>query len=194
MDNEEFLIHELAERAGVTVRTIRYYTIEGLLPQPVNRGKYAYYTMQHVHRLELIRQLKDAYLPLREIRQTLSSLSDVEVLARLQEHPPAVSERPPSAPAQSLPAKGDGTKALDYIAQLMGRQSSLRSHGEKPQPPPVQIQEPQAPYSGPPEQVWRRIELAPGVELHIRQPAEIFTPQTIQQILAGVRRQLQIKS
>jgi DNA-binding transcriptional MerR regulator len=190
MDNEEFLIHELAERAGVTVRTIRYYTIEGLLPQPVNRGKYAYYTMEHVHRLELIRRLKDAYLPLREIRQTLSSMSDGEVLARLHEHPPVGSEQPPSVPAPAQRAP----KALDYIAQLMDRQSSLRSHGEKPKPKPVQIREQPSLYADAPEQVWRRIELAPGVELHIRQPAESFTPQSIQQILAGVRRQLQIKS
>ena len=76
MEEEKFLIHELAEKAGVTVRTIRYYTNEGLLPQPEASGKYAYYSAAHLNRLELIRRMKDAYLPLREIRQTLVRLSD----------------------------------------------------------------------------------------------------------------------
>ncbi len=73
---ENLLIHELAERAKTTVRTIRYYTDEGLLPQPVMQGKYAYYTPNHIQRLELIQRLKNSYLPLKEIRQIMLSLSD----------------------------------------------------------------------------------------------------------------------
>ena len=38
-----YTIGELAERAGVTPRTIRYYTAEGLLPRPDTRGQYARY-------------------------------------------------------------------------------------------------------------------------------------------------------
>ncbi|MCL4562693.1 MAG: MerR family transcriptional regulator, partial [Chloroflexi bacterium] len=56
------LIHELARRAGVSVRTIRYYIEEGLLPPPGNLGRYSLYGEEYLDRLELIRQLKAAYL------------------------------------------------------------------------------------------------------------------------------------
>ncbi len=68
---KKFLINELAKRAKTTVRTIRYYTSEGLLPQPETDGKYAYYDENHLRRLELILRLKEAFLPLKEIRQIM---------------------------------------------------------------------------------------------------------------------------
>jgi DNA-binding transcriptional MerR regulator len=71
MTTEELLIHELAEKAGVSVRTIRYYIEEGLLPPPTYEGKYSFYSTAYLDRLELIRRLKDSYLPLREIREIM---------------------------------------------------------------------------------------------------------------------------
>ena len=38
MTAEEYLIGELAKKADVSVRTIRYYISEGLLPSPQSRG------------------------------------------------------------------------------------------------------------------------------------------------------------
>jgi DNA-binding transcriptional MerR regulator len=70
----QLLVHELAERAGVSVRTIRYYIAEGLLPAPTTRGRYAYYSEEYLDLIELIRRLKDAYLPLREIRSLVLNL------------------------------------------------------------------------------------------------------------------------
>lgn len=71
---DQLLIHELAERAGVSVRTIRYYIAEGLLPAPTTRGRYAYYSQEYLDLIELIRRLKEAYLPLREIRALVDKL------------------------------------------------------------------------------------------------------------------------
>ena len=79
MTQEELLIHELAEKAGVTVRTIRYYIEQGLLPEPKYQGRYSYYTLSFLDRLELIRRLKDSFLPLSEIREIMISLTDAEV-------------------------------------------------------------------------------------------------------------------
>lgn len=67
-------IDELAEQVGVSIRTIRYYISEGLLPGPESRGKSAQYGMEHLVRLRLIRQLVDERLPLRDIRVLLASL------------------------------------------------------------------------------------------------------------------------
>ncbi len=64
-------IGELAERSGVTVRTIHYYIEQGLLPAPPRRGKYGEFDPSYVDRLRLIRQLKAQHLPLSAIRRRL---------------------------------------------------------------------------------------------------------------------------
>ena len=59
MMNEQILIGELAKKAGVSVRTIRYYVMEGLLPSPEVRGRYTVYDEEYLNRIILIRYLKD---------------------------------------------------------------------------------------------------------------------------------------
>ena len=60
MTEEEFLINELAKKAGVSVRTIRYYMAQDLLQVPTSRGRYARFNQNHLDRLELIKKLKEA--------------------------------------------------------------------------------------------------------------------------------------
>lgn len=77
MENEEgreYSIGELAEEAGVSTRTIRYYVSEGLLPPPAGSGPHSRYTEAHRERLETIGRLKAQYLPLKEIRRRLVGL------------------------------------------------------------------------------------------------------------------------
>ena len=52
MDDARWKIDELAQRAGVTVDTIRYYGREGLLEPPERSGRHKLYGNQHVERLE----------------------------------------------------------------------------------------------------------------------------------------------
>jgi DNA-binding transcriptional MerR regulator len=182
MLEDQFLIHELAERARMTVRTIRYYTDEGLLPQPVTQGKYAYYTEVHLNRLELIRRMKNTYLPLREIREIMNSLTDEEVGKRLAEQTfftpkENLEENPDQPPAEP------GSNALQYISKLMNQQAGHRSEGtvSSSQPSPVRKKSGLLPEiksntshdaTSPPDgETWRRIALAPGVELHLLEPA-----------------------
>ena len=70
---------ELTEAAGVSVRTVRYYIAEGLLPPPRGAGPQSAYARGHLDRLRLIQRLKAAYLPLKEIRRRLAGLDDAEV-------------------------------------------------------------------------------------------------------------------
>ena len=99
-----YTIGELADLTGVTARTIRYYTAEGLLPPPDTRGRYALYGDEHVLRLRLIARLKDAYLPLSEIKARLECLNAAQLAQLLEER-----SQPP-APTGS---------AADYIAQVL---------------------------------------------------------------------------
>jgi len=82
---EGLMIKELADAAGVSVRTIRYYIAEGLLPAPASSGRYARYSEDTLLLLRLIQQLKDAFLPLAEIRRRVSGLDPDEIRAALDE-------------------------------------------------------------------------------------------------------------
>jgi DNA-binding transcriptional MerR regulator len=74
---------ELTEAADVSVRTVRYYIAEGLLPPPEGSGPRSAYAPGHLDRLRLIQRLKDAYLPLKEIRRRLAGLDDEAVRSLL---------------------------------------------------------------------------------------------------------------
>jgi DNA-binding transcriptional MerR regulator len=51
-------ISELAERTGISVRTIRFYAGMGLIPPPRVRGRLGLYDERHIARLELVRDLQ----------------------------------------------------------------------------------------------------------------------------------------
>jgi len=53
----ELTIDQLADRTGITVRTIRFYAGRGLLPPPQLRGRTGLYGPDHVARLGLVSEL-----------------------------------------------------------------------------------------------------------------------------------------
>jgi len=67
---------QLAERAEVTPRTIRYYIQIGLLPAPGTWGPGAHYDAAYLDRIREIKRLQRAHLPLAKIRQRLDSDRD----------------------------------------------------------------------------------------------------------------------
>jgi DNA-binding transcriptional MerR regulator len=72
--DEELTIDELATRTGMTVRTVRFYASEGLLPPPVKRGRIAYYSAPHRMRLELVKALQDHGYTLAAIERVLQRI------------------------------------------------------------------------------------------------------------------------
>lgn len=66
-----YTIDELAQKAGVPSRTIRFYQSAGALPGPEIRGRVAYYGDAHVERLKLIASLQDRGLRIKAIRDLL---------------------------------------------------------------------------------------------------------------------------
>ncbi|MEV8430006.1 MerR family transcriptional regulator [Streptomyces sp. HUAS 31] len=77
-----FTIGELARATGLTVRTIRYWSDEGVL-HPVTRssGGYRLYDAESVARLELIRTLRELGLGLDDVRKVVSGEKDVASVA-----------------------------------------------------------------------------------------------------------------
>jgi DNA-binding transcriptional MerR regulator len=65
----EYKLAELAEKAGLPARTVRYYSAEGLLPPPLGRGPRTHYNDEHLDVLEKIKTMKTSGLTLEQIRQ-----------------------------------------------------------------------------------------------------------------------------
>ncbi|NVI86288.1 MerR family transcriptional regulator, partial [Actinomadura sp. BRA 177] len=70
----ELTVDELASRAGVTVRTVRFYAGRGLLPPPKLRGRTGLYGPDHLARLELVRELQSLGLTLASIEKHLQRI------------------------------------------------------------------------------------------------------------------------
>ena len=71
-----FKIGELAELAGVSKRTIDYYTQLGLLEPVRSETNYRYYPEESIERLRLIDALKKQHLTLEEIKERLQIIQN----------------------------------------------------------------------------------------------------------------------
>jgi DNA-binding transcriptional MerR regulator len=163
---EGYPIQKLAEKAGVSVRTIRFYINEGLLAAPPVKGRYSVYNDEYLDRLELIRRLKSSFLPLKEIRDRVTSLSWAEVKQALAQH------------AQQAPQRQDnerGKSALSYINNLLST-TPAPSRMKTLQPAPPQ------------PEAWERLILIPGIELHIRSDASPTSQRLARQIIDYARK------
>jgi len=168
---------ELTDAAGVSVRTVRYYIAEGLLPPPVGAGPHAAYTPAHLERLRLIGLMKDAYFPLREIRRRLVGLDDGAVRAALAEWARTgdasfhgIRDDAPAVPA----ALRDS--AADYVARLQAGPVSAPSPvapASAPEPRAARYPQPpaRAAPAAPEPATWRRVPLSEEAELLIREDA-----------------------
>jgi DNA-binding transcriptional MerR regulator len=64
-------VDEVAAEVGLTVRTVRYYQSQGLLPPPARVGREARYGDEHLDRLRLISRLQEQGLRLTAIAELL---------------------------------------------------------------------------------------------------------------------------
>ncbi|MFD8211612.1 MerR family transcriptional regulator [Streptomyces sp. NPDC059695] len=70
-----YTVDELAARAGVTVRTVRFYGTRGLLPPPViGARRVGHYGQDHLSRLALIEELQRQGMTLAAIERYLEQL------------------------------------------------------------------------------------------------------------------------
>lgn len=149
-ETERLSLTELTEEADVSVRTVRYYIGEGLLPPPAGAGPGSTYGRGHLDRLRLIQRLKAAYLPLKEIRRRLAGLSDEDVRELLA----AEEERMPTTLEESATYDASLAGAREYLALLEPR---ARYHTE-----PMDLLPPSPPQSAAtPEVMESRFEIAP---------------------------------
>ena len=79
----EFTVDELAQRAGIPVRTIREYQTMDVLPPPQRRGRIGVYDASHLDRLQLIARLQERGYSLAGIRDLVASWHEGADLAEV---------------------------------------------------------------------------------------------------------------
>ena len=184
MTEEVFLISELARKAGVSVRTIRYYIDQGLLPASTTRGRYAHFNREHLQLLELIKKLKSIHLPLEEIKQILDATGEEDIprlMNRLE-----LPERNAISVDTDMPAEAPGKAALEYISDLTSKRSVVQE--SRPSMDfSVRAFKLNYPAKKPPfvsaAQTWVRLTLALGVELSYQTPNDPETERRIQELV-----------
>jgi DNA-binding transcriptional MerR regulator len=189
-------IGELARRAGTTTRTVRYYVARGLLPPPTGGGSRSVYSYEHLVRLAAIRALKAEYLPLVEIRRRLAAMSLEEIEAQVVEpdRPEALLDavgRPLDAPARPGPA-GPGARGVAPAARARGE---LRLPSARPPAAPDAALGSAATGAagaavGSAAGLWRRVALAPGVELSFQPSADPARERAIAELVEEATRRL----
>ena len=101
MESGELSIGELADRAGLSRRAIRFYVQQDLLPAPLGRGRGRHYDATHLERLKRIAQLQTAGHSLDAIRKILARQPGDGV-----EPAPMTTDAPrPSRPRPALSAE-----------------------------------------------------------------------------------------
>ena len=193
-------ISQLAEMAGVSVRTVRFYVSLGLLDRPGGRGRAATYASENLDRLRLVRTLVDKRVPLREIQETVGRMDARDVRGLLaQEERQSSHEREARAhsPREYVSALLERARATGSLSVSPRRapDSSLSAPSAPPQtsPAPRAPQErARRPAQGPVRSAtaWRRISLAPGLELHLDLDMEEIHTALVERILtlAGLER------
>jgi DNA-binding transcriptional MerR regulator len=171
-ESDPIELAELAQRAGVSTRTVRYYIQQGLLPAPEARGPGAHYGAEHVDRLLLIRLLQREHLPLAEIRKRIERLSPVEVKRLLVAKP----SRPPES-------------ATDYVRRVLSEGSATFGVAE-PRPMAAMRSVPSPPQAMgmPARSQWDRHSLSPDVELHVRRPVSREENRRIERLMEAARK------
>ncbi|MGH9283822.1 MAG: MerR family transcriptional regulator [Acidimicrobiales bacterium] len=69
-------VEELAGRSGVSVDTVRFYQKQRLLPAPERQGRVAWYTADHLERMERVKELRRRGFTLAVIRRFLAGELD----------------------------------------------------------------------------------------------------------------------
>lgn len=128
-------------------RTIRYYLAEGLIQTPEEKqGTASVFSYLHLLQLLTVKKLQAEHLPIRKIRELVAGKSE-------QELETLIGVRGPS---------GKKTEAKRYLESLLASASSPPPRETAAAAPPPSQDFAAAPHS------WQRVEIEPGLELHVR--------------------------
>ncbi|HKQ52188.1 MAG TPA: MerR family transcriptional regulator [Pyrinomonadaceae bacterium] len=172
------------ERGTVTEvpdeRTVRYYLTEGLVsPAEEKQGTASVFGYRHLLQLLVVKKLQAEHLPIRKIRDLVDGRTERELERLLGAEGGAASKK---------------NEALNYLEQLLTKPAPP----QRAQPPPARsVSPPTAPApqslstsAGGAGGTWSRVELEPGLELHVhdqyRPPRETRGLRRLTQLILRV--------
>jgi DNA-binding transcriptional MerR regulator len=135
-------------------RTIRYYMAEGLIQTPGEKqGTASLFTYLNLLQLLTVKKLQADHLPIRKIRELVAGKSEQELELLLGV----------GSVAARKSREGDAKR---YLESLLAPESAPPEMRADAAPPP-------SPPSASPQMLdqsasWQRLEIEPGLELHIR--------------------------
>lgn len=163
-------------REEVTPRLVRHYTTLGMLDEPLKEGREARYTYRHLLQMLVVRRLLAEGYGASAIDNLATSKENTELEALLQ--------------GGIQLTVTTANPALVFLQQIQKRQSMPTPSAASPgtiSPPPVQPPT----NSNPSTTSWTRIEVLPGLEIHVRNDF-IYpsSPQEQQNLLQYIAQKL----
>jgi len=153
---EQILAEMGLEQARGTVtnvpdeRTIRYYMAEGLIQTPGEKqGTASLFSYLNLLQLLTVKKLQAEHLPIRKIRELVAGKSEQELEMLLGVGSVAAK-------------KSRETDAKRYLESLLAPESAAFPMETAAAPPPP------APQMLVQSASWQRVEIEPGLELHVR--------------------------
>lgn len=143
-------------REEVNVRLVRHYASLGLLDDNTREGREARYGFRHLLQLLLVRRLLTEGYPAAVIARLIHGKNDAELRALLQS----------GTSVNATPAN----PALDFLDKVR-RRAALPASPAAPARPAAPIAPPAGAPPAPapaPAGSWERLELLPGLEIHVR--------------------------
>lgn len=159
-----YTLRDLAKAVGRKERTVRYYRQLGLLRQPGQIGPGAHYEEDDRLRLLLIGQLQAQGRSLTDITEHFANLDELGIRGEALAH----------------------GSALDYVRSVLGKGPTL----SEPLASTVATPSMSSPPTAEPSR-WERIEIVPGIELHVRQPVSPERRRFIAAYTARARKELE---
>lgn len=141
-------------REEVNVRLVRHYLGQGLLDENAREGREARYRFRHLLQLLLVRRLLTEGYPAAVIAKLIAGKGDAELRALLQG----------GTSVNATPAN----PALDFLAKVRSR-AGLPPQAAPPPRPVLSAPAPPPSAAPVPSGAWNRLELLPGLEIHVRE-------------------------
>jgi DNA-binding transcriptional MerR regulator len=162
------------ERGTVTSvpdeRTIRYYMAEGVIQTPEERqGTASVFGYLNLLQLLAVKKLQAEHLPIRKIRELVAGKNEQELETMLGVRG----------------ASGSKTEAKRYLETLLASSPGPPLKEAAAPPPPSMLVAGAAPS-------WQRVEIEPGLELHVRSdyapPTSARTKSLLEKAIHRLRR------
>jgi DNA-binding transcriptional MerR regulator len=184
-----------------TLRTLRFYVAQGLMDKPLAyENRTALYGYRHLLQVVVIKCLQANHIPIRKIREVLQGRSNAELEQLLELPTGGVSAEEsalpdsPSIPAHSPPvAPGQKYYGSDLASPLLRGilQSRSSSHLAGPQQRIAALEaKPRFAEPPPKPNSWRRLEVEPGVEIHLREDFRLQPGSQLEVLLTRIKHLL----